>query len=411
MLARAEEGNRGKVRNDMRQQPSFYRLDRAAAGVGRERPESAPSMMVPLPPGWLCLQDCNLSGQLNQSVVVPFVLMHPDVGVALVDVSPVSNPEAESILRRRLEAARFGSIFPGFLPVLHLRLDRADLPATEAILRDAFAAMPPLSVGGGDGWVSVVRRALTPRDPARGPTHVQRPSRPIEPARAMDADELQHEAMASRDTAAQSFDTVIPESASRPTPPIIWVIMSGVGGLIAVLALFGLLNTGADTPIAAVEEPPSSPAVSAPPPPPGPAALPPSASAPPAPRPSAAPPLSPPTPSTTASLPTAPSAPPPSAATAPAPPPPPRPPDTSAGAPAPPAPAERPAAAAGRLPRVTVRLPANFRTGPDGQANILRVVPRGESFRVHGRTENGWVQVGDAEPRGWIHTSRLGEIE
>ena len=64
-------------------------------------------MMVPLPPGWLCLQDCNLSGQLNQTVVVPFVLMPPDVGVALIDVSPSSNPEAESVMRRRLEGAHF----------------------------------------------------------------------------------------------------------------------------------------------------------------------------------------------------------------------------------------------------------------------------------------------------------------
>jgi uncharacterized protein YgiM (DUF1202 family) len=77
------------------------------------------------------------------------------------------------------------------------------------------------------------------------------------------------------------------------------------------------------------------------------------------------------------------------------------------------APAQRlaPTAAADRLPRVTVREPANLRTGPDGQANVLRVVPRGETLRVHKRTANGWVQVGDAEPRGWLHTSRLGEIE
>ena len=114
----------------MRQQPTFHRLSggrpttgAAGGGGGRERPEGgAPSMMVPLPPGWLCLQDCNLSGQLNRPVVVPFVLMHPDVGVALLDVSPSSNPEAESVLRRRLEAARFESIFPGYLPVLHLQL-------------------------------------------------------------------------------------------------------------------------------------------------------------------------------------------------------------------------------------------------------------------------------------------------
>ena len=79
--------------------------------------------------------------------------------------------------------------------------------------------------------------------------------------------------------------------------------------------------------------------------------------------------------------------------------------------PPPPPPAAPAAAATDRSPRVTVRQPANLRTGPDSQSNIVRVVPRGETLRVHGRTANGWVQVGDAEPRGWLHTSRLGEIE
>ena len=63
------------------------------------------------------------------------------------------------------------------------------------------------------------------------------------------------------------------------------------------------------------------------------------------------------------------------------------------------------------MPRVVVRQPANLRAGPDGQANIIRVAPRGETLRVHGRTGNGWVLVGDAEPRGWLHNSRLGEAE
>jgi Bacterial SH3 domain len=406
-------------------------------------------MMVPLPPGWLCLQDCNLSGQLNQPVVVPFVLMHPDVGIALIDVAPIANPEAESVLRRRLEAARFDSIFPGFLPILHLRLDRADLPSTEAILRDAFAAMPPLSVPGGDGWVSVVRRALLPRDPSRAAAHpggllaAQRQPTPRpagEPARPADRDfdMLHREVSARADAAAFDFDSAVPEHAARSTPPIIWIIMSGVGGLIAVLALFTLLNSGADAPdTASVEAASAPPAASVAPPPtaalpattPPPAvAPPPAAVAPPPPAPAAMPA---PAPGSVASTPRPPpvgAAPPPPSSTATAALPMPRPPapppssaaptpgpataSTAAGASAAPAPAQRPApAATDRLPRVTVRQPANLRTGPDGQSNVLRVVPRGETLRVHNRAPNGWVQVGDAEPRGWLHTSRLGEIE
>lgn len=398
----------------MRQQPTFYRLDRSVAGGARERQEAGPqSMMVPLPPGWLCLQDCNLSGQLNQPVVVPFVLLHPDVGVALIDVTPIANPEAEIVLRRRLEAARFGSIFPGFLPILHLRLDRADLPSTETILRDAFAALPPLSVPGGDGWISVVRRALVPRDPGRAAAHsglpvepIQRPARRAEaPPRYTDTEspDMLHREVAARAATDGPADDFAPEPPARPAHPLPLIIMSGVGGLIAVLALLGLLNTGPNTRNAAED----TAVVSAPP-------------APPAAPPLAAPPAPVPAPSVVASAPKPP--PPPASAAAPAtpvpapaaamPPPPRDAASTAAGASATPAPAQRPAAtAADRLPRVTVRQPANLRGSPDQQGTILRVAPRGETFRVHNRAPNGWLQVGDAEPRGWLHTSRLGEVE
>lgn len=393
----------------MRQQSNFYRLDRSGSAGGRERPDGAPSMMVPLPPGWLCIQDCNLSGQLNQSVVVPFVLMHPDIGVALIDVAPAANPEAEPILRRRLDMARFDSIFPGFLPILHLRLDRADLPATEAILRDAFAAMPPLSVPGGDGWISVVRRALLPRDPTRAATHpglsndhIQRSSRSAGPARRadMESDMLQREVVTARTATKASYEAEAPVPAARSAGPLPWIIMSGVGGLIAVLALFSLLDTGAGTRNAA-EGTADAPAAAAPGPVaagPVPAAPPPLAGVP-APLPGSASSSKPPASSATPPPPAlaAPPAAGPSSAS------------SAAGASAIPAPAQR-SAAPDRSPRVTVRQPANLRTSPDGQANIVRVVPRGETLRVHGRAANGWVQVGDAEPRGWLHTSRLGDI-
>ena len=205
-------------------------------------------MMLPLPPGWLCLQDCNLSGQLSQPVVVPFVLMHPDVGVALIDVAPIANPDAESVLRRRLEAARFESIFPGFLPILHLRLDRADLPSTETILRDAFAALPPLSVPGGDGWVSVVRRALLPRDPGRAARASRRPPRPPGERAPRPSAEPAGQRRRIGHAPPRGVGPVDAESRLRASSagsalvPLPWVIMSGVGGLIAVLAIVGLLN-------------------------------------------------------------------------------------------------------------------------------------------------------------------------
>jgi uncharacterized protein YraI len=48
-----------------------------------------------------------------------------------------------------------------------------------------------------------------------------------------------------------------------------------------------------------------------------------------------------------------------------------------------------------------------MRATPDNRARIIRTVPAGESFRVHGTATGGWVQVGDAEPQGWIHSKLL----
>lgn len=386
-------------------------------------------MMVPLPPGWLCLQDCNLTGQLNHPVVVPFVLMHPDVGVALIDVAPAANPEAETILRRRLDAARFESIFPGFLPVLYLRLDRADLPSTETILRDAFAALPPLSVPGGDGWVSMVRRALLPRDPGRAATHpgarpverpverpterVQNPTRRARPEREAETDVSMLHSEATVRSTVPFGDAGAPEPSSRPPSALPWVILSGVGGLIAVLALFAVLFRDPEAPGTIDEARAPTAAVPAEPP----AAATASSKPPPAPAPS------PPVPGPVASAPPpAPVAPPPAVPTAPpvaaAPVRPPAPTAanggagaSTAGSPAAPPPAQGPSqSAADQLPKITVRSPANLRVAPDAKARSLRVAPKGESFRVHGRS-NGWVQVGDEEPRGYIHSSMLGNAE
>jgi hypothetical protein len=56
--------------------------------------------------------------------------------------------------------------------------------------------------------------------------------------------------------------------------------------------------------------------------------------------------------------------------------------------------------------RVVTRQGANVRANANGSANVLRTVAQGAILQVHGR-RNGWVQVGDTSPWGWIHTSLL----
>jgi hypothetical protein len=60
------------------------------------------------------------------------------------------------------------------------------------------------------------------------------------------------------------------------------------------------------------------------------------------------------------------------------------------------------------LSMVTVRTPANLRSGPSSSATVIRVAGSGEKFNVFGRA-NGWVQVGTDKPLGWIAASLLAE--
>ena len=86
-------------------------------------------------------------------------------------------------------------------------------------------------------------------------------------------------------------------------------------------------------------------------------------------------------------------------------------------APAAPVPAAQPVAMQGSGPgslvvseaggAVQVRSNANLRAAPVGGSEVLGVVPQGSALRVFGRAPGGWVQVGDAAPQGWVHSSLL----
>jgi SH3 domain-containing protein len=160
-----------------RQEPAPPPTPTPPAGRDRGSPAAAATAAADgvSPSGWVCLRNCNLSGRTAQPVPIPFVLLHPEVGVALLELAPGTAADAEGVLRRRLEAARFDGIFPGHLPIVHLRVAREDLAALDSILHEAFAAVPPLSIPGGDAWMRVVERALSPRDVTRGASPATQP--------------------------------------------------------------------------------------------------------------------------------------------------------------------------------------------------------------------------------------------
>ncbi|MDB5374702.1 MAG: hypothetical protein JWP04_3344 [Belnapia sp.] len=107
-------------------------------------------------PDWILLTDARIGTER-----IDFVLLHPALGVALLQVAPHWTAEAPGLLRQRLAEARFGAIFHGYLPVVHRMLRPGELPALPRRLTEAFAGQPPLDLPSGDAWMQVVRRALT----------------------------------------------------------------------------------------------------------------------------------------------------------------------------------------------------------------------------------------------------------
>ena len=52
---------------------------------------------------------------------------------------------------------------------------------------------------------------------------------------------------------------------------------------------------------------------------------------------------------------------------------------------------------------VVMRQNGNIRIAPQGET--LRVEPQGKELRVFGEAPGGWLQIGDAEANGWVHSS------
>ena len=371
------------------QPEASYRLDKPTHAQPEARTQAAgPEAESAPPPGWISLPECTLSGGPGPEVAIPLVLLHPEVGVALLGVPPAAAPVAEAALRERLESARFSSIFSGHLPVVSLAMLPGEPLNLRRRLAAAFATVPPLELGGGDGWVNVVRRALLVRPPIRLVSPVVLPP--------------------------EDEEAAAPARSMRPSPrhgrQRNWILplagLTGAGVLVGLmLGLHGTppdLGTGAEM----VQPPTTSaaPAQPAAPPPPSqaPTQAPAQAEMVPRTRPEAAPPPVVRQQALPPAMAAAPPAIPPAAPTQPAP-------TQAAPTPATPTPAA-PAEAAPALPRVLVRSAANLRAGPDNHAAVLRTAPRGEAFRVHGEARGGWVQVGDARPEGWIHSSLLSDL-
>lgn len=145
----------------------------AAAGIDESvaaappRPTSQDRHPFPaLAEGWAVIGRCRFgTGGPGPHATGCYALAHPEVGVALIDIAPHATPNAEARLRRALTAAEFWPDFPGTLPVLHDRVEITALRGLPWLLDRSFAALPALTVPGGDAWIEGIRRAMA-TDPA-----------------------------------------------------------------------------------------------------------------------------------------------------------------------------------------------------------------------------------------------------
>src|SRR5579883_2395528 len=73
--------------------------------------------LAALPDPWTLLIDRRIDDAAD---VVDVVLVHPEIGIALVDEAPRDPGPAIGALRARLEGERFGEFFQGELPIVGL---------------------------------------------------------------------------------------------------------------------------------------------------------------------------------------------------------------------------------------------------------------------------------------------------
>src|SRR5689334_7496296 len=93
-------------------------------------------------PGWVVLRDCVLfdDDARHPPRRLRYALLHPSVGVALLDVGSDRTPDAVARLRRRLDAAGFPTAFPGYLPMVYRSLPADDLRRLGDVLDRAFTS-------------------------------------------------------------------------------------------------------------------------------------------------------------------------------------------------------------------------------------------------------------------------------
>ena len=132
-----------------------------------EAPTSLADTLAALPDPWTLLCDRPIGDDSRESVGV--VLIHPDIGIALVDEAPRDPKPAVPAFQAYLERERFAEFFPGELPIVALSVAADDIPLIGEQLEAAFDAAPRLTVADRDWADAVIELLLLPSDLSMAP--------------------------------------------------------------------------------------------------------------------------------------------------------------------------------------------------------------------------------------------------
>ena len=137
---------------------------------GRHADDALGRAITTMRPGWTALRGCVLDTGDVAPAPVRYALLHPQVGIALLDVVPgPTTPRAPDHLRRKLGAAAFGAKFGCIPPILYFCIPVRALPDVGYLLEHEFSRQPPSPLPPGDAWVTAARAILSaqPMPPPR----------------------------------------------------------------------------------------------------------------------------------------------------------------------------------------------------------------------------------------------------
>ena len=145
---------------------------------------SLAATLAALPDPWTLLRHRRIGDEQAEPVEV--VLVHPEIGIALVDEAPRDPGPNVHRLREYLDGQRFGEFFQGDLPIVAVSIAPDELETSGEQLAAAFETAPRLSVADADWADAVIELLMVPDDLAMVPVSdaTPAPSVEVEPAPA-----------------------------------------------------------------------------------------------------------------------------------------------------------------------------------------------------------------------------------